>query len=117
MFDVLIAIVLLSIGFVALYGLTESAVKQTQEGKNLISAANLAQSLMDELTIQGWETNLAAGTYVPGNPVQGEEGLFHWTVTTEWDSTPALLRVNVEVEWPEAGATRSFTLRGMFDVD
>lgn len=116
LFDVLVAFVIFSIGFAGLYGLTESAVKQTQEGKNLIIAANLAQTVMDELTAEGWKNNLAAGDYLPGNPVQGEEENFHWTVTTEWDSVPSLLRVEVKVEWPEAGTIRSLVLRGMFDV-
>jgi len=110
-------IFLFSIGFAGLYGLTEAAVQQTQEGKNLIEAANLAQSIMDELANQGWGDKLAAGLYVPGNPVEGESGIFHWTVTTEWDGVPSLLRVNVEVSWPESGGSQSVVLRGMFDVE
>jgi len=117
LFDVLIAISLLTLGFAAIYSLTESAVKQTQEGKNLLEAANIAQSQMDEFMATSSLDNNLQGPYVPGSTVEGEDGSFHWQVRTWWDETPSLLRVEVEVSWLEAGRTRRLVLRGMSDVE
>lgn len=112
--DVLVAVFLLSLGFASLYALNEGALKETQQAVNLTNSANLAQSLMDQLGANSWQDNLVQGKAIPGETVQGQDGQFAWSIHSEWDTLPNLLRVSVEIRWVERGLERSYRLESMY---
>ena len=115
--DVLLAVFLFSLGFAALYGLSEGALNETREAASLAAAANLAQSRMEELAAHGWRETINSQACIPGGTVEGSEGAFHWIIRANWDDIPQLLRVNVEVRWFEQGVPVSYQIESLFEVD
>lgn len=112
--DALMAILFFSLGFAVLFGLTESAVQETEHAQNLTQAANLAQKKIEELAAEPWSQNLAQGLVVPGASVGGQERKFQWSVNSEWEVPSSLIYINVRVSWPEQGKTRTYNLRSVF---
>lgn len=117
LFDVLLGLFIFSLGFAALFGLTERAVFETQQATTLMEVSNLAQEIMDRLTAQGWSEIIATGACLPGGIVDGNTGRFHWRVRSDWENNPQLLRVSVEVSWSERGRPFGYKLESLYAVD
>ena len=114
--DVLLALFLFTLGFVALYGLSESALGEAEQALNLTQAANCAQNVMESLTAEPWMDNINKGQLIPGGEVVGQEGLFHWRVYSDWDIPNELLRVRVEVSWLEQQRVQSYELESLYAI-
>jgi Tfp pilus assembly protein PilV len=114
--DVVFALFLFSLGFAALYGLTEGATQEAQQVINLTEAANFAQDLIEDLAAQPWTDNLLKGRCKPGETVEGQKGRFQWKLFSEWDTPGELLRVQVEVSWKEKGKTQKYSLETLFAI-
>ncbi len=115
--DVLMAIVLFSISFPVLFGLTETTNFQNQQVANLTQAMNLAQNSMERLAGRSWTENVANGECIPGGVVMGSEGLFDWKISAEWDRFPDLLEIETEVKWLERGKIQRYHLGSLYHVD
>ncbi len=114
--DVVFALFLFTLGFTALYGLTEGAIQEAQQVINLTEAANYAQDLIEDLAAQPWTDNLQKGRCKPGETVEGQKGRFQWKLFSEWDTPGELLRVQVEVSWKEKGKTQKYSLETLFAI-
>ena len=112
--DVLNALFVFALGFGAIYGLSAAALQETHEAVVLNQAANVAQSTLDSLAAVPWAENLATGACVPGGSVEGSTGRFSWKLTSDWYTSPNLLRVTVEVSWVERGKSRTYTLESVY---
>ncbi|MDQ7095763.1 hypothetical protein REC12_19410 [Desulfosporosinus sp. PR] len=117
LFDVLLAVFLYSIGFMALFGLIEEGIFETRQAFSLLAGANLAQSIMDQLAAHSWKENIAAQACIPGGIVEGQEGDFHWFIHSEWGDLPQLLRTSVEVRWVERGKEVQYKLESLYEVE
>jgi len=117
LFDVLLAVFLLSLGFAVLYGLKEGAVSEARQAASLMEGANLAQEKMERLAVHDWRENISAQACIPGGTVEGHEGKFHWRIDSEWDVIPELLRVSVEVRWIERGNPYHYRLESLYAVE
>ena len=115
--DVLLALFLFSLGFAVLFGLTEGALYESRQGATLLEGANLAQKKMDQLAVQVWNNNIARQDCLPDGTVEGNEGQFHWLIVSDWDDTPQLLRISVEVRWSEGGNPAWYKLESLYDVE
>lgn len=115
--DVLMAIFLFAIGFLVLYGLVEGAIRETQQAANLNQAANIAQGVLEDLNSRPWPENLAEGACVPGGLVEGQEGNYRWSLQTNWDTLPTLLRLNLEINWQDQGQIRKYSLESLYNVE
>lgn len=115
--DVLIALLIFSMGFAVLYGLTENALAEVQQATNLMQAANIAQKHLDQLANHSWEENIVQGSCVPGSVLEGDEGRFHWLLRADWDTFTNLLRVNIKIRWLEQGKSRNYYLESLYHVD
>ncbi|HHY27464.1 MAG TPA: hypothetical protein GX523_12130 [Desulfitobacterium dehalogenans] len=112
--DVILALFLFTVGFVALYGLSENALAEAGQALRLTEAANHAQSIMETLGAESWLDSIHRGRIIPGGEVEGAEGLFRWKVHADWDIPDELLRVKVEVSWPEQGNVQSYALESLY---
>ena len=117
MFDVLLALFLFSLGFAALFGLTESAVSESRQASALMEGANLAQTKLDQLAVHAWSDNIARRACIPGGINEGSEGKFHWLIRSDWDDSPQLLRISVEVHWAERGNPSSYKVESLYAVE
>lgn len=117
LFDVLLALFLFSLGFAALWGLTEDAISESQQASSLLEGANLAQKKLDQLAVHSWSENFACRACLPGGTVEGDEGRFRWRIVSNWDDIPQLLRVSVEVHWTERGNPVSYSLESLYAVE
>ncbi|MGE4271577.1 MAG: PulJ/GspJ family protein [Desulfitobacterium sp.] len=114
--DVVLALFLFALGFAALYGLSESAMKEAEQALRITEAANQAQSILESLANESWRDNIDTGHCLPGGEVRGREGIFHWTIYTDWELPEELLRVRVEIAWLEKGSERKYTLESLYAV-
>jgi hypothetical protein len=117
LFDVLLALFLFSLGFAVLFGLTEGAVAEARQAANLMEGANLAQKKLDQLAVHTWSDNIARQACIPGGTVEGNEGIFHWLIVSNWDDSPQLLRISVEVLWTERGNPAGYKLESLYAVE
>lgn len=115
--DVVFALFLFALGFASLYGLSEGAIQETQQALNFTEAANLAQDVIEGLSVHSWSENLTEGRILPGEEVQGEKGRFSWRIFSEWETPGALLNVQVTVFWQERGIEQSYMLSTLFALD
>lgn len=116
LFDVLLALFLFSLGFAVLFGLTEGAVSEARQASTLMEGANLAQKKLDQLAVRAWSENINRQECIPGRTVEGNEGKFHWIIASDWDDSPQLLRVSVEVRWTERGNPSWYKLESLYAV-
>ena len=100
-----------------LFGLTESAVYESRQAATLMEGANLAQKKLDQLAVHAWHENFAQQACLPGGTVEGNEGRFRWRIVSNWDDSPQLLRVRVEVEWTERGNPVWYKLESLYAVE
>ena len=112
--DVLMALFLLATGFAALYGLTEGAIQNSREALVITEAANLAQNLTEQLSVQSWTQNFAEGRCVPGSEVLGTENGFQWSIQSEWERENILLKVTTQVTWLKKGHPTRYALTTLF---
>jgi type II secretory pathway component PulJ len=115
--DVLMALLLFSLSFSIVYGLTETAITQNQKAANLTQAKNIARTKLEKLAARPWSENIAAGECLPGDTVVGSEGLFAWTLYAAWEEYPELLNIEIKVEWLEGGKSRSYSWETIYYVD
>ena len=113
----LLALFLFSLGFAVLFGLTEGALSESRQAASLLEGANLAQKKLEQLAVHAWSDNIARQACIPGGIVEGQEGKFHWLITSTWDDIPQLLRVSVEVRWTERGNTSKYQLESLYAVE
>lgn len=116
-FDVLLALFLFSLGFAVLFGLTEGALSEARQAAALMDGANLAQQKMDQLAVHNWTENILRRNCIPGGTVEGNEGNFHWIIASDWENSPNLLRVSVEVCWIEKGNLSRYKLESLYSVE
>ncbi len=116
LFDLLLALFLLSLGFTVLLGLTVGAVTQSRQATTLMEGANLAQETLDCLAGHGWSDNIARQACIPGGTVEGTDGKFRWLIRSEWYDIPELLKVSVEVFWIERGKPHQYKLESLYAV-
>lgn len=117
LFDVLLAVLLISLGFAVLYGLTEGAVYEARQAADLMEGANLAQEKMERLAAHVWRENISTRACIPGGTVEGHEGKFHWQIYSQWGDIPELLRVSIEVRWIEGGNPYQYKLESLYVVE
>lgn len=117
LFDVLLALFLLSLGFAALFDLTESALSEARQASSLLEGANLAQAKLDRLAAHSWSNNIARQACIPGGLVEGDEGKFHWLIRSDWADIPQLLRVSVEVRWSDGSRPSSYLVESLYAVE
>lgn len=115
--DVLLATFLFSLGFAALFGLTQGAVSEARQATALMEGANLAQNKLDHLAVHAWSDNIANRACIPGGSVEGYEGKFSWLIQSEWEGGPQLMRVSVEVRWTERGNPFQYKLESLYAVE
>ncbi len=115
--DVLLATFLFSLGFAALFGLTQGAVSEARQATTLMEGANLAQNKLDHLAVHAWSDNIANQACIPGGTVEGYEGKFSWLIQSEWEGGPQLMRVSVEVRWTERGNPFQYKLESLYAVE
>ena len=113
LYDVLIALSLFALGFTSLISLNEAALNETRQALTLHQAANLAQTIMEELTVNTWQDHISAGKCIPDGSVHGVEGLFHWTLYAAWDH-PELLRIWVVIAWMEDGNSKNYIVESLY---
>ncbi|AGA69878.1 hypothetical protein Desdi_2454 [Desulfitobacterium dichloroeliminans LMG P-21439] len=112
--DVVLALFLFTLGFAALYGLSESAIKEAEQALRITEAANKAQSILESLAGDSWRDNINAGRCLPGGEVEGWEGIFRWTIDADWELPEELIRVRVEIAWLEQGSVRVYCLENLY---
>lgn len=117
LFDVLLALFLFSLGFAVLFGLTEGAVSEARQAANLMEGANLAQKKLEQLAVHNWGDNIVRQACIPAGTVEGQEGKFHWLIVSNWDDSPQLLRISVEVLWTERGNPALYKLESLYAVE
>lgn len=115
--DVLLAVFLFSLGFTVLFSLTKGAVLEAQQAADLLEGVNLAQKKLDQLAVHVWQDNIKQQVCIPGGTVEGSEGKYHWLIESNWDDSPQLLRVRVEVEWSNGGSPASYQLESLYAVE
>jgi hypothetical protein len=115
--DVVFALFLFTLGFTALYGLTEGAIHETQQALNFTEAANTAQNLMEDLSAHSWSENLTERRCIPGENVEGENGRFSWRIFSDWETPGELLKIQVTVIWKENGRDQSYSLDTLFSMN
>jgi len=116
LFDVLLGLFIFSLGFAVLYGLTEGAVSEARQASTLMEATNFAQKKLDQLAVRNWNDNIAQQACIPGGTVEGNEGKFRWSIYSEWQDIPQLLRVSVEVRWVDRGNAAWYKLESLYVV-
>jgi hypothetical protein len=112
--DVILALFLFGLGFASLYGLAESAWKEAEQAIHLTEAANLAQSIIEELAAVSWTDNINSGRCLLDDSVEGGKDLYNWRLFIDWAIPDELLRVQVEVFWLEQGRIKNYTLEGLY---
>ena len=117
LFDVLLALFLFSLGFAVLFGLTEGALSEARQASTLLEGANLAQKKLDQLAVHAWSDNITQQACIPGGTVEGNEGKFRWIIASDWDDSPQLLKVSVEVRWTERGNPSWYMLESLYATD
>lgn len=114
--DVVLGLFLFTLGFVALFGLSEGALGEAEQALRLTEAANHAQNIMEFLAAEAWQDNIQEGRCIPGGTVEGQEGLFYWKVNSAWDIPGELLKVKVEISWLEQGRMQSYELESLYAI-
>ena len=112
--EVLAAIMILSLAILPMIGMFDAALRAAVLGSNYDKARALANEKMEEVRALPYERPGAAADsvterYPPSRPVTGTEGIFVYTVRTNFvDATfsdpgtsppTPQMRVEVEVEW------------------
>jgi type IV pilus assembly protein PilV len=113
MLELLIALIVLSVGLLALAGLQQTAIESNAASQHLTSSTFLAESKMHELKTDGY-ASLSNGTFSDANNPIDEEGqaggIFTrtWTVSTMGVNTK---QVAVTISWQDQiGGYRSSSL-------
>lgn len=112
--DVLLALFLFTLGFGALFGLSQGALREAEQALRLTEAANCAQSILESLAAESWSDNIQEGRCIPGGEVEGRDELLRWKIISQWEIAEVLLRVRVEVSWLEQGVVQSYTLESLY---
>jgi prepilin-type N-terminal cleavage/methylation domain-containing protein len=112
--EVLVAIVILSLAILPMVGMFDAALRAATLGSNYDRARALANEKLEEIRAlpyghPGGAADSVTERYPPPTPVSGTEGIFTYTVQTNFvdasfssvtDSPPtSQMRVEVEVEW------------------
>jgi prepilin-type N-terminal cleavage/methylation domain-containing protein len=99
--EVIVAMALLGIGMVAVFGTLRTCAEAAHHARMLMHAVYLAERLLVEA---GLEESPAYGT------VKGQEERYVWNVRTAPTSVEDLGVICVRVNWPEQGRTQQYEL-------
>ncbi len=113
--EVMVAIMLLGIAILPMVGMFDAGLRAAVLGSNYDQARALASEKLEE--VRALEYDEVEDDYPPdGAPVSGTEGIFEYTVDTEYmslegggDASQSLMKVTVTVEWQ----SKSFTTTGL----
>ena len=111
--ELLIAIVVLTLGILGTAALTTGIIRGNSFSKNITSATAIAQSQLEAVQQVGY-ANADTSHFPPSAQVVGMGGVDFSRTTTITDNSPAtnVKTVTVTVNWTEAGNTaRSVTLQ------
>jgi len=111
--EVLVTVVILSIGLLGTLGLTTGVIRGNFFSKNITSATAVAQSQLEEVQREGYE-NATATKFPATAQVVSMGGVTFDRVTMIANNSPAanMKTVSVTVNWYEANNTqRSITLQ------
>ena len=112
--EVLAAIMILSLAIIPMVGMFDAALRAAMVGSNYDKARSLANERLEEIRALPYERPGGAADsvvelYPPATPVTGTEGVFTYTVQTEFldagfsdpnnSSLTSQMRVEVGVEW------------------
>ena len=111
--EVLVTVVILSIGLLGTLGLTTGVIRGNFFSKNITSATAVAQSQLEAVQREGFE-NVTTTKFPTTAQVVSMGGVSFSRITTIANNTPAtnMKTVSVTVNWYEANNTqRSITLQ------
>jgi len=111
--EVLVTVVILSIGLLGTLGLTTGVIRGNFFSKNITSATAVAQSQLEAVQREGFE-NVTTTKFPTTAQVVNMGGVNFSRITTIADNIPAtnMKTVSVTVNWYEANNTqRSITLQ------
>jgi type IV pilus modification protein PilV len=136
MVEVLVAIMILTIGIIPMVGMFDAGLKASMVGSNYDQARMLANERLEKVRALPYNKTSPAGVndsaveiYHPGSPVTGSSGAFSYTVTTTYwkesgdsvvqdasDNTVVkpMMQVVVQVSWAGGNSykTIGFTASG-----
>lgn len=109
--EFMIAIVILSIGLLALAGLQTTAIRGNKGSKDLTTAVLLTEKKMEELKNTPFSSLTIGTSNDPNNPVNGSGqsgGIFNrsWVVQS-YSGSSYMKQITVSVSWTEAGQNKS----------
>ncbi len=109
--DILIGLFILGLGFAVIQGLTNTAALSYAQSHNLLQAANLAGSTIQEV-ISDLKKEPAGKDADFNQEGLDQVGKYQRLICVQWDS-PDLLLITVEVRWPELGEFRNYRLESL----
>lgn len=114
--EILIAVLVITIGILAAYSVTQQIVSYTLTSASRITAAYLAKEGI-EITRNSRDTNwLQDNAFNNGLTSTGWEGIsgfpnYERRITIDDSTLPAFIKVFVEVSWERGGQTHSITVQ------
>lgn len=113
LFEALLAVIILSVGIVALIQVFQKSVQGVQFRQHYYGPAReLAEAVLAKL-----EIDAIAGVQKEGTARYGESGAFSYTVVrSDWPAAPDLQKVSVTVRWTDRGKPGSITLTTLLPV-
>jgi type IV pilus assembly protein PilV len=113
MLELLIALIVLSVGLLALAGLQQTAIESNAASQHLTSATFLAEAKLNELKRGGY-ASLSDGTFNDANNPVDEQGQAGGIFTRAWTISPFaadVKRITVTISWEDQlGGSRSSSL-------
>jgi Tfp pilus assembly protein PilV len=128
MVEVIAAIVILALAILPMVGMFDAALRAAVLGGNYDKARALANERLEEVrALPYWEPGGAANSvvekYPPASPATGTDGIFTYTVRTEFvdadfsdpsaSSPTSQMRVEVEVGWQGKSYTTTGFVSGV----
>lgn len=116
--ELLVALVILSIGLLALAGLQVVVVKGNAGSKNLTSAVILAEAKIEELKSNGFGSLTNGNSQDPNNPVNeiGESGgIFtrSWVIA-DYLALADMKQITVTLTWTDSGGDHTISVTTVF---
>lgn len=109
--EVLVAVVILSLGMAAMVALSANGTQATAYTRHAGEAAMVGQDELERLRVLP-PASLASGTdTVDAHAVASAVGLYTRTWTVSW--TGSLATLTVKVQWSDGGSTHAITYRTM----
>ena len=112
--DILLGIVIFSLGFAAAWKINISALMIGGQTDNLFQAINLAESAIEELHSNFQEDSGLADLYAL-REIREQKGRFIRTIRADWETTDLLL-IQIEIEWVEREGSKKYCLESYCNV-